>query len=57
MQYGHCTVWATASAISAFSRSVSAPSLKTAAYHSLNFCHSSGASLPMSENLPRSFGW
>src|SRR5690606_6631469 len=29
MQYGHCTVWATASAMSAFSRAVSAPSSKT----------------------------
>src|SRR4029079_4135859 len=30
MQYGHCTVCATASAISAFSRAVSAPGAKTA---------------------------
>ncbi len=57
MQYGHCTVCATARAMSAFSRSVSAPSLKTAVYHSRNFCHSSGASFPMSGKWPRSFGW
>ena len=43
MQYGHCTACATASAISAFSRSVSAPSAKTASYQDRNFFHSSGA--------------
>ncbi len=35
MQYGHCTAWATASAMSVFSRSVKAPSAKTAEYHRL----------------------
>ena len=34
-----------------------APSLKTIEYHSLNFCHSSGASLPTSANRPRSCAW
>ena len=31
MQYGHCTAWATASAIIDFSRADNAPSLKLAA--------------------------
>ena len=36
MQYGHWTAWATASAMSAFSRAESAPSAKTAPYQAKN---------------------
>ena len=36
IQYGHCTACATASAISDFSRVVSAPSANTALYQSKN---------------------
>jgi hypothetical protein len=54
MQYGHCTACATASAISDFSRTVSAPSAKTAPYQSKNFFASSGAASPMSPKRARS---
>ena len=37
MQYGHCMAWATASAMSDFSRADSAPSLNTALYQAKNF--------------------
>ena len=54
MQYGHCTAWLTASAISAFSRAESAPSANTAPYQAWNFSQSSGAPFPISAKRARS---
>ena len=53
MQYGHWTACATPSAISAFSRSVSAPSAKTALYQAKNFSARSGLPWAMVPNCPR----
>src|SRR5262245_11168329 len=44
MQYGHCVVMATATAISSFTFTVSAPSLNTAALSASNAAIGSGAS-------------
>ena len=57
MQYGHCTAWATASAISDFSRAVSAPSAKTALYHAKNFSASGALPRPISAKRSRSGAW
>ena len=57
MQYGHCTAWATASAMSDFSRAESAPSSNTALYQAKNFSASSGRFSPTSGKRFRSASW
>ena len=57
MQYGHCTACATARAMSDFSRTLRAPSAKTAPYQSKNFFARSLRFSPISGNRRRSSQW